>query len=624
MTRLCAFSLFPLERMILPSPIFRAFLAAALVITSGAQIGARAQEELQTYVETGDYKYKVELDGLPENMNKKDTLALTEATKQQENPPPTVYLLQKRLDKDTETLTKALQAKGYYDAIVTAEINRNEIPYIAHFAVTAGEVYTLQSVRFILNERSETDEILLPAPRDINMEIGGAVDYQKLLDARQRLRNRIHELNCLRSVRIRTHLRVDTTTKKAEAIYRIRAGKEAKFGHLTVEGLETVEMPYIDRKIPWKEGECFKPTQVESLQVNLLQTNLFASSDIEVEEEPNADGEVDVTLKLRERKHRTIKAGIGFATEEGLDFKPSWEHRNFFGEGEKLTVESTLSTFLQSIGGRLERPDFMRRDQTLILEGTIAQSETDAYDSISISTLARVSRPLGNNLSGGIGIGYALKQVDDEGVNMGEETFSLLSFPGYLEHNTRDSDIDPTKGHNLRLDVEPFIETLNTGDAFLKSQATAKWYYQHEPLLFKPTWAFRASVGSIMGSANGDIPADERFYSGGGGSVRGYAFQLLGPLQNGSPTGGRSLVEFTGELRLRVTESIGVVPFVDAGNVYPEIYPAFDGDLFYAAGLGLRYYSSFGPFRFDFAVPLDKRNDVDDAYQFYLSFGQSF
>jgi translocation and assembly module TamA len=611
--------------MIFFSPTFRALTAMTLMTLSAMPLSvACAQDEETSYIETGDYTYKVVLDGLPKSMNEKDTLALTEAHKQKENPPPTVYLLQKRLDADAQTLVKALQSEGYYDAIVTADINRAESPYVARFAITPGDVYMLQSVRFLLNEKSETPEILLPAPRDIDMEIGGTVNYQKLLDARQRLRKRIHQLNCLRTLRVRTHLRVDTATKKAEAIYRINAGKEAKFGSLTVEGLETVEMPYIDRKIPWKEGECFKPTQVEDLQVNLLQTNLFASSDITVEEEPDADGEVDITLKLRERKHRTIKAGIGFATEEGLDFKPSWEHRNFFGEGEKLTVESTLSTFLQSIGAKLERPDFMQKNQTLILEGTIAQSETDAYDSMSISTQARVSRPLAENLTGGIGIGYALKQVDDEGVSMGEETFSLLSFPAYLEHNTRDSDIDPTKGHNLRLDMEPFIETLNTGDVFLKSQATAKWYYQHEPLLFKPTWAFRASIGSIMGSANGDIPADERFYSGGGGSVRGYAYQLLGPLQNGSPTGGRSLVEFSGELRLRVSESIGVVPFVDAGNVYPEIYPAFDGDLFYAAGLGLRYYSSFGPFRFDFAVPLDKRQNVDDPYQFYLSFGQSF
>lgn len=575
------------------------------------------------YKAVSEYSYTVEMEGEPEH-SEEELLALTDTVKQKDNPPPTLYLLKRRMDADAETLTKALNARGYYDAQVSTAIESKEKKHIARFTLTLGEVYTLQSIRFIMDTRSETPDVELPAPEALELPIGGAVDYDQILTARGTLRDKIHQLNCLHSLRIRVHLRADTSNKTAEAIYRIRAGKTANFGTLTVNGLETVEMPYIDRKIPWQQGDCFKPTQVEDLQVNLLQTNLFATSDITIPEEPNADGEVDITLDVQERKHRTIKAGIGYATEEGLDFKPAWEHRNFFGQGEKVTVEGTISTFLQSLKARLERPDFMQKDQTLVLESEIAQAETDAYDSTSLRTLAQVSRPIGENLTGALGVAYALKRVDDEGGSMDEETFSLVSFPSYIEHNTRNSDLDPTEGHLLRLDAEPFIETLNNGDVFLKSQATAKLYYQHEALPAKPTWAFRGTLGSIMGSANTSIPADERFYSGGGGSVRGYGYQMLGPLQGDAPTGGRSLIEFSGELRLRVSDSIGVVPFVDAGNVYDEIYPEFNGDLFYAAGLGFRYYTGFGPFRFDFAVPLNRRDGIDDAFQLYLSFGQSF
>lgn len=584
---------------------------------------ARAHDVTDSYKTVSDYSYTVEMDGEPEQ-SEKALLALTDTVKQQDNPPPTLYLLKRRMDADAEMLVKALHARGFYDAQVTTAIETKEKNHIARFTLIPGEVYTLQSLRFIMDKRSETPDVELPAPDALELPIGGTVNYDQILTARNTLRNKIHQLNCLHSLRIRVHLRADTTTKTAEAIYRIRTGKTANFGALTVKGLETVEMPYIDRKVPWKQGDCFKPTQVEDLQVNLLQTNLFATSDITIAEEPNADGEVDITLDVQERKHRTIKAGIGYATEEGLDFKPAWEHRNFFGQGEKVTVEGTISTFLQSLKARLERPDFMQKDQTLVLESEIAQAETDAYDSTSLRTLAQVSRPIGENLTGALGVAYALKRVDDEGGTMDQETFSLVSFPSYIEHNTRNSDLDPTEGHLLRLDAEPFIETLSNGDVFLKSQATAKLYYQHESLPTQPTWAFRGTVGSIMGSASSDIPADERFYSGGGGSVRGYGYQMLGPLQGDAPTGGRSLVEFSGELRLRVSDSIGVVPFVDAGNVYNEIYPEFDGDLFYAAGLGLRYYTGFGPFRFDFAVPLNRRDGIDDAFQLYLSFGQSF
>lgn len=600
-------------------------VVAALAWAVLTNTAAHADDGIDGFVRPApNYGYSTRMEEAPKG-TEKELLALTETEKQKDNPPPTLFLLKRRMDNDAETLVKALHAKGFYDArIVTAIDKEEEGEYIARFTIIPGEVYTLQSARFILSPQSETKDIELPPIENLGLPLGGEVDYTQILDARSTLRNRIHAMNCLHRVRIRVHLRVDTTRKAAEAVYRITTGKTANFGTMTINGLTSVEQPYIDRKIPWKQGDCFRPTMVEDLQVTLLQTNLFSKSDVTLPEEPNKDGEVDIVLDVHERKHRTIKAGIGFATELGLDFKPAWEHRNFFGQGERVTVDGTISTFLQSLKTRFERQDFMRRDQKLVLEAEISQFDGDAYDSTSLRTLAQLSRPIGPNLTGGLGVAYALKQVDDGGTNSGQETFSLVSFPGYVQHNTRNSEVDPTKGHLLRIDAEPFIETLNTGDVFFKTQGTASWYHQHETVPLKPTWAFRAKLGSIMGSANNDIPADERFYSGGGGSVRGYGFQMLGPLQNGSPTGGRSLVEFSAELRLRVTDSIGLVPFVDAGNVYPDIYPEFNGDLFYAAGLGFRYFTDFGPFRFDVATPLDKRAGIDDDYQLYISFGQAF
>lgn len=594
-----------------------------LVLLSGsAATTAWAEDEPKPAEKAPENSYVTAIEGAPKDMDK-TLLELTEAEKQKNNPPPTLYLLQRRLEGDVETLRKAMRAKGYYDVKAKARLQIAEQPYRALFEITPGEPYILKSARVVEDARSDTKEVILPNPDVLELGIGGAVDYEVVEKARDAVRSRVYEANCLRRVRVRPHLRVDTNTKTAEAIYRVWAGKEAQFGALAVDGLQTVEQPYVDRKIPWKKGECYKPAKLESLQLSLLQSNLFSTTDIKMADEPDEDGTYPVTLTLKERAQRSIKAGIGYATEDGFDFKPSWEHRNFFGQGEKVVFEGTISTFLQSLKGRLERPDFWRKSQTLVLESEIAQAETDAYDSTSFSASAQLSRPLAKNLTGALGVAYALKTVDDDGLNSGEETFSLVSFPGYLEHNTRDDALNPTKGHVLRVDLEPFIETLEQ-NTFLKSQGTAKFYYQHANLPLQPIWAFRGTLGSIIGSGRGSLPADERFYSGGGGSVRGYAFQQLGPLNGGTPDGGRSLVEFSGELRLRVTDSIGLVPFVDAGNVYADPYPEFNGDLFYAAGLGFRYFTSFGPFRLDIAAPLDKRDGVDDDYQFYISFGQAF
>jgi translocation and assembly module TamA len=88
--------------------------------------------------------------------------------------------------------------------------------------------------------------------------------------------------------------------------------------------------------------------------------------------------------------------------------------------------------------------------------------------------------------------------------------------------------------------------------------------------------------------------------------------------------GGRGLIETSAEARIRITETIGVVPFVDAGMVSRRGLPGGDGDIRVGAGLGVRYYTGAGPLRVDFAVPLNRRAGVDKSFQFYVSFGQAF
>ncbi len=137
--------------------------------------------------------------------------------------------------------------------------------------------------------------------------------------------------------------------------------------------------------------------------------------------------------------------------------------------------------------------------------------------------------------------------------------------------------------------------------------------------------AGRTKIGSAIGEPTDKIPANKRFYAGGGGSIRGYDFQSVGPLDaDNDPLGGRSLLEVGAELRIRATESIGLVPFVDGGTVYDSPYPDFEEAFRWAAGVGVRYFTGFGPIRLDIALPLDKRKDVDDDFQLYISFGQAF
>jgi translocation and assembly module TamA len=157
----------------------------------------------------------------------------------------------------------------------------------------------------------------------------------------------------------------------------------------------------------------------------------------------------------------------------------------------------------------------------------------------------------------------------------------------------------------------------------VQAKARASTYYSIDPDS-RFVVAGLVAAGAMGGADLADIPANWRFYAGGGGSVRGYAYNSLGPYGPfGAVVGGRSLFLLSVELRAKVTDTIGIVPFFDAGNAYDSDFPNLSAPLYKAVGIGLRYYTTIGPIRADLAFPLEKRPGTGSV-AFYVSIGQAF
>jgi translocation and assembly module TamA len=223
-------------------------------------------------------------------------------------------------------------------------------------------------------------------------------------------------------------------------------------------------------------------------------------------------------------------------------------------------------------------------------------------------------------MKAGAGLGYKYSRVKQFGV---EDEFSLISLPGRFTWDTSDDLLDPTRGGRLNLRLAPFFDTFKGSLGFVKGYGSYSRYLKisKKPFL---VLAGRAALGSIWGEERDSIPADERWYAGGGGSVRGFAYQFAGPLFDGDPIGGRSLLELSFELRAKVTKKIGIVTFIDGGSAFKAEFPDFKEDLRWGGGVGVRYYTPIGPVRLDVAVPLNPREDIDDPFQIYISIGQAF
>ena len=244
----------------------------------------------------------------------------------------------------------------------------------------------------------------------------------------------------------------------------------------------------------------------------------------------------------------------------------------------------------------------------------------DAYDRFSTEIAAGVAYQFTREQSASAEVSLDYEDVEDFFHPLGQRHL-LLSTPLQYVFDNRDNKLDPKRGFRALAFAEPTYDFL-TGAAFVKFKGDVSTYKALDAA-GKFVLAGRVSAGSILGASVEDIPADRRFYVGGGGSVRGYEYQGIGPKDpEGNPIGGRSYMELSGELRVQVTETIGIVPFIDAGTVSEGEFLQ-SARFQVGAGVGLRYLTPFGPLRIDAAVPVNPEPG-DPDFAIYAGIGQAF
>lgn len=526
------------------------------------------------------------------------------------------------MEKDIEVLTKALHSQGYYEGVVNFEQitrkSKDEKRFIYH--IVEGARYAIGKVEFKQPEYLEKDFDF-----DFGLNAGEPLLAEKVLASRDRLQKKLEE-SCLLEVDLRHKVTLFMATHSGDIRFSIKKTRKARIDQLSFVGLESIEENYLRNRLDISQGDCFSRSKLEQARIDLLQTNLLAKVEATIEYDENssdiADQFVPVTInfKVEERKHKTVKFGVGYSTDEGAGARVGWEHRNMFGAGEDLEVEMGSNKVRQFLNGDYRMSDFFKKDQTLTLKTELKKETTDAFESSKAKSSAIVSRKLSKNILGDLGVALSHSEVTED---EDKKRFNLFSIPTRLSVEARNNVLDPTSGWHATTSLTPFTDLANEDVRFLQWTANASTYLTAK-VAMHPTVALRMALGASTGTALDNIPADERYYVGGGGSVRGYAYQTVGNLTDGDADGGKSFAELSVELRLKLSESWGFAIFTDGGYAYPEELPEFGKDFLWGAGLGIRYHTGFAPIRFDIAVPLDRREGVDDSVQFYVSIGQSF
>lgn len=532
----------------------------------------------------------------------------------QDQPPITLGQLRYRIEQDKPLIESVLESEGYYDATVDLTMDEKTQPtqVIIDLKLGAAYEYRLVEIAFPGSTDKELAKIR-PRLRKKQRVQSAAVfeEQERILDE---VRRRGYPFPSL----AKRTVNVNRAGKKVDLRLEFDPGVKAYFGSVEVDGLETLEDSFVRRQLPWEPGDRYDRVLVDRLERRLLNSGVFSRVNAEPSEAGAGTNSVPIAVELRERVKRTIQLGAGFS-DIGPEVKVFWEHRSLFGSGERFETSVLWNPITVGGEAKLTRSGFLDANQYLVLEAEALREYPDAYDSRKLRVSAMVQREFNPELWGGIGIGY--RHLLDEQLGSTEHYGQLL-FPLEIKYDSRDDLLNPVRGIQLFGRAEFYEDTLGA-DSYLKSRMEALHYAMLSER-FRLSSALRLCVGSIDGTSLGGIPAGDRFYAGGGGSVRGYEYQSIGSRMNGRAAGGDRLLEFSAELRLQPGRKLGYAIFLDGGTAYNSQLSGFDQSLRYGAGGGLRWFTPIGPLRVDLAYPLNPADEHDERLQFYISLGQAF
>lgn len=420
----------------------------------------------------------------------------------------------------------------------------------------------------------------------------------------------------------------DHATRRLDVALHIAPGPPARLGTARVEGTERLSPEFLLRQAEVPAGDPYHPKTMERIRKNLTSLDALGSVSVKVAETPGPDGLYPVIIEVSEHKRRTIGAGAFYSSIEGLALQTFWMHRNLFGQAESIRVDASVGQLFEA--GDLDEydglfsvlysvPGFLHPRNRLDVKVIALQEDPDPYKRRGVVLNTQIVRKIDDYLTVSGGISYDWARIDDA---FGRNSYTLVSLPTSLKYDTRSNVLDPTSGMFAQLSGEPLLE-VDSSALFFAADAEVRRYLSIDEAS-RYVLAARAVVGTIAGARLAEIPAHRRFYAGGGGSVRGYDHLDIGPRAPGfGATGGLSRVEGSLEARLKITDTIGVVPFIDAGLVTARTLFAGNDDFQIGAGLGLRYYTAVGPIRLDVAIPVNPRPG-DPDFAIYVGIGQSF
>lgn len=553
-----------------------------------------------------------------------------------------------RLTEDSALLQRILASEGWYEASVTTRIDRSEEangqPLTAVLDVAPGQRFVFSDIVIDAQPTEPADLI----SSNLALEVGEPIIAARVQGAEANVAVRLPENGYPFATVGQRDILLDQDTGDGVYTLPIETGPRSRFGGIETTGDLAFDAEHVEVLARFERGELYDSRDVDDLRKALVATGLFNIVSVLPQQtgEPAGEGTEYATILVEQDAGppRTLAGSAGYGTGQGFRLEGSWTHRNLFPPEGALIASAVAGTQEQGAGLTFRRSNAGRRDRTFQLRADALHSNYDAYEAFTGQLSALISYDSTNIWQKPFTYAYGARLIgtneQDFDFDLGEldrRTFFIGGLIGQFGIDRTDSLLDATQGFRATVLVEPEGSLQDGFTPYVRARFDGSAYFSATDSI---VLAGRVRVGTIQGIDRFDLAPSRRFYAGGGGSVRGFGFQELGPkveLTNPDfdpedpddesdptifrPLGGRSLNEAAAEVRYRFG-NFGVVGFVDAGQVYESSVPDFS-DIRFGAGIGGRYYTNFGPFRFDVAMPLD-RQPGESKFAVYVSIGQAF
>lgn len=597
----------------------------------------RAERQALRALDDGDVRYRVSVNFVPseelaalEQGSFKDRFRLLSTLERLSDDDANLAQVNRRARDDRDLLDSMLRVYGYYDGDVQNSVARieGEERVALTFDVTTGPVFTLSSIDLAGLDSIGVD---VPAMRDaFGMKVGDPANSDRIVAGRLAVLTGLLETGFPFAEIGEPDLLIDHELRSGALTVPVTPGGQYRFGGIVANDNNLFGARHLQRIARFDNGDIFQASDVDDLRRAILATGLVSTVTLTpvaaTPPQGTQPGTVDIAVATVAAPLRTIAGELGYGTGEGFRAEVSWEHRNFFPPEGLVRARAVGGTQEQLVNLVYRRNNFMTRDRVLTAQVLASNTNRDAFEARTFLVAASLERQTNlifqKKWTWSVGAELVLSDERDSRARIvggARRTFFIAALPTSLTYDGSDDLLNPSKGFRLGARVSPEYSLQSGSQAYGRFQIDGSYY---QPVAERVVLAGRVRLGSTIGADRFDIAPSRRFYAGGGGSVRGYGFQRIGPRDgNDDPIGGNGLAEFSLEARVRFGD-FGVVPFFDAGNVYADSLPDFSG-LRYGAGVGVRYYSSFGPLRIDVATPLNRQTG-DSLIGVYISLGQAF